>query len=55
MNLKGSVTKKKGIRTVIEQLKQRLHAKTAKLKRYEERVNKCKISRMFVQNQERVY
>ena len=55
MNLKGSVTKKKGIRTVIGQLKQRLHAKTAKLKRYEERVNKCKISRMFVQNQERVY
>ena len=44
--------KKKGIRTVIEQ---RLHAKTAKLKRYEGRVNKYKISRMFVQNQKRVY
>ena len=38
-----------------EELKQRLHAKTAKLKRYEERVNQYKISRMFVQNQERVY
>ena len=32
----------------IEGLKQRLHAKTAKLRRYE-------INRMFVQNQKRVY
>ena len=47
--------KKKGIRTVIEELKQRLHAKTAKLKRYEERVNLYKINRMFAQNQKRVY
>ena len=47
--------KKKGIRTVTEELKQRLHAKTAKLKRYEERVNQYKINRIFVQNQERVY
>ena len=47
--------KKKGIRTVIEELKQQLHAKTAKLKRYEERVNQYKINRMFVQNQKRVY
>ena len=54
-NLKGSITKKKGIRTVTEELKQRLHAKTAKLKRYEERVNQYKINRIFVQNQERVY
>ena len=38
-----------------EELKQRLHAKTAKLKRYEERVNQYKINRIFVQNQERVY
>ena len=45
----------KGIRTVIEELKQLLHAKTAKLKRYEERVNQYKINRMFVQNQKRVY
>ena len=46
---------KKGIRTVIEELKQRLHANTAKLKRYEETVNQYKINRMFVQNQKRVY
>ena len=47
--------KKKGIRTVKEELTQRLHAKTAKLKRNEERVNQYKINRMFVQNQKRVY
>ena len=47
--------KKKGIRTVIEELKQRLHAKAAKLKRYEERVNQYKINRMPAQNQKRVY
>ena len=40
---------------MIEELKQRLHAKTAKLKRYEERVNLYKINRMFAQNQKRVY
>ena len=40
---------------MIEELKQRLHAKTAKLKRYEERVNQYKIHRTFVQSQKRVY
>ena len=40
---------------MIEELKQRLNAKTAKLKRYEDRVNRYKINRMFVQNQKRVY
>ena len=43
--------KKKRIRTVKEELKQRLHAETAKLKRYEERVNQYKINRMFAKNQ----
>ena len=47
--------KKKGIRTVIEELKQRLHAKTSKMKRCEKRVNQYKINKMFVQNQKRVY
>ena len=55
-NLKGSIYNiKKGIGTVIEELKQRLHTKAAKLKRYEERVHQYKINRMFVQNQKRVY
>ena len=40
---------------MIGELKQRLHTKTAKLKRYEKRVNQYKINRMFVQNQKRVY
>ena len=44
---------KKGIRTVIEELKQRVHAKTAKLKRYGQRVNQYKINKMFVQNQKK--
>ena len=43
--------KKKGRRTVIEELKQRLHVKIAKLKRYVERMNQYDISRMCVQNQ----
>ena len=38
-----------------EELKQRLHAKTAKLKRYEKRMNQYKINRRFVQNQKIVY
>ena len=36
---------------MIEELEHRNHAKTAKRKRYEERVNQYKISRMFFQNQ----
>ena len=45
--------KKKGIRRVIE-LKQQFHAKIAKLRIYEERVNQYKINRMLP-NQKRVY
>ena len=40
---------------MLEKLKQRIHAKTVKLKRYEDRVNQYKNNRMFVQNQKRVY
>ena len=40
---------------MIEELKQRLRAKTAKLKRYQERVNHYMINRIFAQNQHRVY
>ena len=55
-NLKGTIThRKKRKRMMMEQLKQRLHAKKAKLKRYEERVNQYKINRIFAQNQKRVY
>ena len=41
---------KKGIRTVAEELKQWLHAKTVKLKKYEKRLNQYRINRMFAQN-----
>ena len=56
-NLKGTIThRKKRKRTMMEQLKQRLHVKKKqKLKRYEERVNQYKINRIFPQNQKRVY
>ena len=40
---------------MIEELKQQLHAKTTRLKRYEERVNQCKINRMFIQTQKMIY
>ena len=40
---------------MIEELKQQLHAKTTRLKRYEERVNKYKINRMFIQTQKMIY
>ena len=40
---------------MIEELKQRLYGKTTMLRRYEERINQCKIKRMFVQNHKRFY
>ena len=40
---------------MVEELKQQPHAKIAKRKRYEERVNQYKINKIFVQNQKRVY
>ena len=47
--------KKKGDNVVIEELKQRLQAKAAKLKRYEQRINQFKINRLFQQDQKKVY
>ena len=41
---------KKGIRTVAKELKQWLHARTVKLKKYETRVNQYRIKKMFAQN-----
>ena len=40
---------------MLEELKQWLYAKAAKLERYKEGVNQYKISKMFVQTQKRVY
>ena len=46
---------KKGISNVIEELKQRLQAKTYKLNRYEKRVRQYQINRMFQHDQKKVY
>ena len=47
--------KQKGEKVVIEELKQRLLAKSAKLKRYEQRIHRYKVNRLFQQDQKRVY
>ena len=44
-----------GEEVVIEELKQRLQAKAAKLKRYAERINRYQVNRLFQQDQKRVY
>ena len=47
--------KHKGEKVVIEELKQRLLAKSAKLKRYEQRIHRYKVNRLFLQDQKRAY
>ena len=47
--------KKKGENVVIEELKQRLQAKAAKLKSYEQRIHQFRINRLFQQDQKKVY
>ena len=47
--------KKKGLNTVIEELKQRLSAKAAKIRRYEQRIEQYKQNRMFRYDQKKVY
>ena len=47
--------KKKGIEVVIEELKQRVVAKAAKVKRYEGRVEQYRQNRMYQSNQKRLF
>ena len=47
--------KKKGVKMVTEELKQRLMAKVAKIRRYEERIKQYKHNQMFNIGQERVH
>lgn len=47
--------KQKGFKVVIEELKQRVTAKAAKLKRYEQRINQYRQNRMFQYDQKRLY
>ena len=41
------IFKKKGLKTVIEELKQRMLAKSAKVKRYEQRIEQFRHNRAF--------
>ena len=47
--------KKKGVKVVVEELKQRIPLKAAKIDRYERRINQFRINRMFSPNQKRVF
>ena len=47
--------KRKGIKTVIEELKQRMIAKSEKIKRYDQRINQFRLNRMFNIDQKKVY
>ena len=45
----------KGLGTVLEELKQRLEAKSMKIQRYDQRIEQYKTNRLFHQDQKRVY
>ena len=47
--------KKKGLKTVIEELKQRMLAKSAKVKRYEQRIEQFRQKRIFDLDQKKIY
>ena len=47
--------KRKGLKTVIQELKQRMIAKSAKIKRYEQRVTQFRQNRMFNVDQKKIY
>ena len=47
--------KKKGLKAVIEELKQRILAKSAKVKRYEQRIEQFRQHRIFHLDQKKIY
>ena len=47
--------KRKGLKTVIEELKQRMLAKSAKLKRYEQRIGQFRQNRIFDLDLRKIY
>ena len=47
--------RKKGLSVVIEELKQRITAKAAKIKRCEERINQFNQNRLFQNNRKRLF
>ena len=54
LSKKYNITRK-GICTVIDELKQRMQAKASKLRRYEQRTRQYQINRMFQYDQNKVY
>ena len=47
--------KRKGLKTVIEELKQMILAKSAKVKRYQQRIEQFRQNRIFDLNQQKIY
>ena len=47
--------KRKGLKTVIEELKQRMLAKSAKVERYEQRIEQFRQNRIFDLDQKKIY
>ena len=47
--------KRKGLRTVIEELKQRMLTKCAKVKRYEQRIEQFRLNRIFYLDKKKIY
>ena len=45
--MKNIESRKKGLKTVIEELKQRMLAKSAKVKRYQQRIEQFRQNRIF--------
>ena len=46
---------RKGMKTMIEELKQRMSAKSAKIKRYEQRIRQFRQNRLINVNQKKIY
>ena len=52
---KKHYVKNKGVKVVMEEFRQRITAKAAKIDRYEKRINRSRINRMLSSNQKRVF
>ena len=47
--------KKKGLKAIVEELKQRMLAKSAKVKTYEQRIDQFRQNRIFDLNQKKIH
>ena len=53
--MKNIKSRKKELKTVIKKLKQRMLAKSAKMNRYEQRIEQFRQNRIFDLNQQKIY